>query len=297
MSDSISLTVPRDDEKALIAASTLLLTLAGKIPPLELDDRETPAPAANPERQAIADAFAVMDAVRAAGGAPSVPEHQSPAPVTVDTPPPAVPGVQSMSEGEAVPPTPPGVDPLTPAAPPPAHVPPGVEVDKNGLPWDARIHAGTKAKNADGTWRYKKGVDRDTEVPAVEQELRVLMAVPVAEPAPVAKAPVVPVPTPEPVTPAPVAEPPVPENGTLTQEQAGLASPPVPVPDAPAPTAEEAPTTFPAFLRKVTERINAGTLSMDRANAINAEHGIDRMAALVARPDLIPQIWNTVING
>ena len=40
----------------------------------------------------------------------------------------------------------------------------GVELDKNGVLWDERIHAGTKRKNADGTWSLKKGVDK--ELPA-----------------------------------------------------------------------------------------------------------------------------------
>lgn len=38
---------------------------------------------------------------------------------------------------------------------------PTVELDKNGIPWDERIHAGTKRKNADGTWSLKKGVDKE----------------------------------------------------------------------------------------------------------------------------------------
>jgi len=37
----------------------------------------------------------------------------------------------------------------------------GVKLDKNGIPWDERIHAGTKRKNADGTWSLKKGVDKE----------------------------------------------------------------------------------------------------------------------------------------
>lgn len=37
----------------------------------------------------------------------------------------------------------------------------GIELDKNGIPWDERIHAGTKRKNADGTWSLKKGVDKE----------------------------------------------------------------------------------------------------------------------------------------
>lgn len=36
----------------------------------------------------------------------------------------------------------------------------GAEVDADGVIWDARIHAGTKTKNADGRWKAKKGVDK-----------------------------------------------------------------------------------------------------------------------------------------
>lgn len=47
-----------------------------------------------------------------------------------------------------------------------------VELDKNGIPWDERIHAGTKRKNADGSWSLKKGVDKElaAEVIAAYQE-------------------------------------------------------------------------------------------------------------------------------
>ena len=36
----------------------------------------------------------------------------------------------------------------------------GIELDVEGLPWDERINASTKAKNEDGTWRLKRGVDK-----------------------------------------------------------------------------------------------------------------------------------------
>lgn len=35
---------------------------------------------------------------------------------------------------------------------------PGAELDINGLPWDDRIHSSSKNKNADGSWRGRKGV-------------------------------------------------------------------------------------------------------------------------------------------
>jgi hypothetical protein len=59
--------------------------------------------------------------------------------------------------------------PLTPAT--------TTQLDKKGLPWDARIHASSKTINADGTWRQKRGV-ADALVTTVEAELRQVMALP-----------------------------------------------------------------------------------------------------------------------
>lgn len=69
--------------------------------------------------------------------------------------------------------------------------------DKNGLPWDERIHAGTKALNADGTWKKRRGVD-DATVATVTAELT--GAAPTPTPAPQ------PEPTPAPA-PTPAAQP------------------------------------------------------------------------------------------
>lgn len=45
-----------------------------------------------------------------------------------------------------------------------------VDVDSRNIPHDERIHAGTKAKNADGTWRARRGVSPEL-VERVEREL------------------------------------------------------------------------------------------------------------------------------
>lgn len=68
--------------------------------------------------------------------------------------------------------------------------------DKNGLPWDERIHAGTKALNSDGTWKKRRGVD-DATVAAVTAELT--GAAPQPEPTPVPHPEPTPAPTPAPV--------------------------------------------------------------------------------------------------
>ena len=102
-----------------------------------------------------------------------------------------------------------------PAAPTPAaQITPtqiaNAELDKGGLPWDARIHAGTKTKTQKGDWTRKKGVD-DAVFDAVVAELRqqypaAAAAAPVATvtapAAPVASVPAISVPAPAaPVTP------------------------------------------------------------------------------------------------
>lgn len=46
-----------------------------------------------------------------------------------------------------------------------------VDLDASGLPWDVRIHATDKSKDADGNWARLDGVD-DATVAAVEAELR-----------------------------------------------------------------------------------------------------------------------------
>lgn len=69
----------------------------------------------------------------------------------------------------------------TPPPPPPAASAPGAEngsdvgtLDKNGLPWDERIHSSSKNMNADGTWRYLRGGDATVRA-QVEAELRAAM--------------------------------------------------------------------------------------------------------------------------
>lgn len=74
--------------------------------------------------------------------------------------------------------------------------------DKNGLPWDERIHAGTKALNGDGTWKKRRGVD-DATVAAVTAELTGAAPAPTPEPTPAPQPEPTPEPTPAP-TPAPV---------------------------------------------------------------------------------------------
>jgi hypothetical protein len=74
------------------------------------------------------------------------------------------------------------------------------DVDSEGIPWDSRIHASSRAKVGNGTWRLQRGSDKNT-VAKVKAEL--LNRVPVVR----ASAPLAEVP-PVIQAPAPVAEKP-----------------------------------------------------------------------------------------
>lgn len=86
----------------------------------------------------------------------------------------------------------------------------GVELDKNGIPWDERIHAGTKRKNADGTWSLKKGVDKELAAQIIA-EYQSAPAAPATTTVPAAPAkPGVPTPPAPPAAPAKPGVPPAP---------------------------------------------------------------------------------------
>lgn len=83
----------------------------------------------------------------------------------------------ARQDGQATQPAVPAPPVPVPSAPTaPAASPSLADVDSTGLPWDERIHSGTKAKNADGTWRARRGMNDAAKVKEVEAELRALMA-------------------------------------------------------------------------------------------------------------------------
>ena len=87
----------------------------------------------------------------------------------------------------------------------------GVELDKNGIPWDERIHAGTKRKNADGTWSLKKGVDKELAAQIIAEYQSATPTAPSAPAAPSAPTPPAPPSAPsKPGVPAAPAKPGVP---------------------------------------------------------------------------------------
>lgn len=200
--------------------------------------------------------------------------------------------------------TAPAGSPPPPPAPGLATAPDGVQLDKAGLPWDARIHAtvaggGGKLNAGTGLWRAKAGVSKDL-VATVGTELRAALS---ARPQPSAGA--APAPTPEtvstpsgaPVAPPPPAAPPVsPPSGEAAPTPPAGAGPTVPPPGAPLP---DAPTTTPqqqfaVIMRDVTALQSAGRLTADDVNATLTACGLEALRDLLVRPDLIPTFKATI---
>ena len=165
---------------------------------------------------------------------------------------------------------------------------PGIEVDSAGMPWDHRIHASSRAKVADGTWRQRRNLDPNV-LAQVQAEMLQVMGLPTptttatVTTSAIPSAPPVSVPVPPPFVPS-VVEPAAP---------VAIAPPPLSTPAGVVTTAsrsEGTPVTFPQWVPRLTKMLAAKDLHQaDIAAACNSL-GIPHMPALASRPDLVPSM-------
>lgn len=226
-------------------------------------------------------------------------------------PAPSVAAAEVFATAPAAPPAGEAVTPIVPAPPvpsaPAAAVPPAsatptspAELDKNGLPWDARIHSGTKARNADGSWRQRRGLNDPALIARVEGELRALAGNALAPAAGPAPAPSATPPAPASVVPAPPAtapaasgygEVPPPPNVPPAPVTSPPATAPIPSPPSQAvATATPAPSgatiTFAQLMQKVTSMVSTGKTTQARVNEHLTAVGVQGIAQLATRLDL-----------
>lgn len=166
-------------------------------------------------------------------------------------------------------------------------------LDKDGLPWDGRIHASTGARNADNSWRGRRGVDAVTKS-TVEAELRARVAA-----APVITAP--PVPQPAFVT----LPPPIPQAAPVA-----IAPPPAPVavpvaapvivappPPAPQPEPAQFVVSFESILGLIDKAVGAGKMDASSVNALAAHLGAADLNVLQNNPGLQMQAYNFIAQN
>lgn len=202
-------------------------------------------------------------------------------------------GAVPVSSGAAVPSaTPPTLPPIVPAPPPAVPVAPppgaptpapGTELDADGLPWDHRIHAESKATNkGDGKWKAKRNVAAEL-VTAVQAEHRAILGI--AAPNPFAGLKTAgelgigsPAPSPVPAVPVVPSPPPV---------------PPVPVAASttpPAPSGAQPVISFSELIPKVTAALAAQTIDQAKVLTVLSAHGVATLPGLMAHPHLVGSV-------
>jgi hypothetical protein len=158
-----------------------------------------------------------------------------------------------------------------------------VDLDKQGLPWDGRIHAESKGKIADGTWRKKRNVDPGL-VAQVEAELRQVMGAPAA-PLAVSTAPSAP--TPLPATVAPV---------TANSPTASVSPAVVPPPPAPAPGAAlgDERQQFVALIGRTSAALQGGKITQEEITQCCQAAGLPALPLLANRLDLVAMVGGSI---
>lgn len=232
---------------------------------------------------AIADPAAVFGG----GAQPAAPLAPAVAPSIAGAAPlPTAPGVTTATTSDAtlsapVPPVPTAPGTVAPTASAAASSTPAssVELDSKGLPWDERIHAGTKTKIKSGEWKAKKGVEAAL-VAQVEAELRARVA---AAPAPAA-------PVQDPAAVFGGAAPGVPAAPAPFVPPAAPLAPAAPA----APSVSADPTTFEQLMPRITAAVTAGLIQPTAIGAACAAHGLASVVALQTAPQYVPLVWATL---
>lgn len=289
MSITITVALGSASKSELIAAAQFILERAGYQAP----ERPTPAYDATPEHDELRErqSFTV--------GANS--DYQAQANSN-----------QQGAVDAALPPTMTVIAQDTSAPLPPA--PPGIDVDAQGIPWDGRIHASSRAKIGDGTWRQKRNLDPEV-YKQVMAELRQTMGIerrapqPPAPPAPqavFAAPPVPPVPAapvqvePEddvtdisdavevPAPPAAAVVPPAPFVPNVAPPAPPVSSTPIaPVSAGAATGASPGDMNFPQLMQKITAAMMAKKIGpADITRAVQSVN-LPALPMLASRPDLV----------
>jgi len=134
--------------------------------------------------------------------------------------------------------------------------------DSKGLPWDERIHSGTKGTNQDGSWKKRRGV-QDAVVAKVEAELRS------APPTPAASAP----------------PPPPNDDIPASLDRRAPPSPPAASAPPPPPAASGPAADLPKLMQKVTPLMAAKKITMVDIQTMCQELGFPSLVDMNKSPD------------
>ena len=160
-----------------------------------------------------------------------------------------------------------------------------VDLDANGMPWDNRIHAESKGKIADGTWRKKRNLD-PAVLAQVEAELRQVMGAPGVAPL---------APSTAPIAPTPPLAPAAPVTANLpTASVSQVVAAPLPPAVTPAPAAGEVPADaraqFVALVGRASAAIQGQKVTQAEVNQCCVNAGVPALPLLANRLDLVAMV-------
>ena len=208
----------------------------------------------------------VVDEAAAAFGVPAVP---------------LAPSTPAIAAASTVAPPPPVNTAPTTTTPGVASSAAGVDLDAKGLPWDNRIHAESKGKIADGTWRKKRNLD-PTLLASVETELRQLMGAPGVAPLAPSTAPIAPTPPLAPAAPVTANLP----TASVSQPVAAPLPPAAPQ----APVVGDARGMFVALVGRASAAIQGQKVTQAEVNQCCVDAGVPALPLLANRLDLVAQV-------
>lgn len=164
----------------------------------------------------------------------------------------------------------------------------GVEVDTEGHPYDVRIHSAGKSKIANGTWKLKKGVDKDLVV-QINAQNKTLMATPLPGTPPAV--------TITAVTPGAATESPLVATLPPLVTMPVLAALP-PVAQVAAADVEIEVTDYATFAQFVAQQMVAKPVATERELNVGLTHygfvdaaGAPDMTVLAHRPDAVMPLY------
>lgn len=266
------------EPRELDAITALIASLRGVDAPVRYPVVET-----FPERDTSLNGTAVRAVLAAHLGAP-VPNSSSEA---TEASAPSISATEPVASAVNIP-LPPA--PVVAVPPPPvmsgaeAASASGVELDAEGLPWDARIHSSNRKKTANGTWTRRRNTD-DAMWDHVRTELRNAMGAPA-----VPEVPLPPAPVHVEVPPAEVADGPLdpgsafaPMASAVPVATVAVSVPPVPVIAPPV----NATTGFQDLIVRITGAQSAGKLTPEQTAAACQSVGLTGVRELAVRPDLV----------
>lgn len=153
-------------------------------------------------------------------------------------------------------------------------------VDSEGLPYDARIHSSSKAKNKTGAWKVARNMDAKLLAKVRAELIALRDAAKVSTP------------------PAAIATPPAPPLLAETLAAKPPAPPAPPSPPAPVETsANDNAKNFTALLRHISGSVNGNQITSVQVNEILTARGIPQMGLLGKRPDLFDAIRVDIDNA